>query len=91
MRGSCALLTSEKISIGTASDPDDRSVLAYNLKIKVYYCVIVWIEVIGFFLKYETKCQWFGQKHLTLNQRHTRLLIESKRLSHVYRVSDSYL
>ena len=30
MRGSCALLTSEKISIGTASDPDDQSELAYN-------------------------------------------------------------
>ena len=90
MRGSCALLTSEKISIRTASDPDDQSVLDYNLKIKVYYCIIVWIDVIGFF-KYETKCQWFGQKHLTLNKRHTRLLTERKRLSHIYRVTYSYL
>ena len=48
MRGSCALLTSEKISIETASDPDDQSVLDYNLKIKVYYCIIVWIDVISF-------------------------------------------
>ena len=31
MRGSCALLTSEKISIRTASDPDDQSEHAYNL------------------------------------------------------------
>ena len=36
MRGSCALLTSEKISIGTASDPDDQSELAYNLDKSAY-------------------------------------------------------
>ena len=51
MRGRCALLTSEKISIRTASDPDDQSVLDYNLKIKEYYCIFVWIEVISFFFK----------------------------------------
>ena len=64
MRGSCALLTSEKISIGTASDPDDQSVLAYNLKIKVYYCIIVWIDVIGFFLNMRPSANGLGRSIL---------------------------
>ena len=65
MRGSCALLTIEKISIGTASDPDDQSELAYNLdkSVLLHNC----LDRLHRFLTYETKCQWFGQKHLTLN------------------------